>query len=276
MREFIGDLRHRPALLLAVSFLVVVILLAVFAPIVTVHEPNTLSRFERLVAPSSGHWLGTDRFGRDLFSRIIFGSRVSLFVAALSITVGVLVGGAMGVVSGYLRGKVDEIIMRGVDILFAFPPLLLAIALAAALGPSARNAAIAIAIIYIPVFARVARARVLMEVSNDYVAALKVIGASSWRISVRHLVPNISTPIAVQVSLGLAQALLLESALSFLGLGAQVPTASWGSILGEGRFVLTIAPWMTLAAGAVIILTVLSLFILADGIRDALDPKGSR
>lgn len=254
--------------------LLLLLLAALFAPLLSPYDPLALNPLHRLSAPSSDHLLGTDRYGRDQLSRLLFGSRISLGVAVGSVAIALSIGGTLGVIAGYFGGRVDLILMRVVDVLFAFPPLLMAIMLAASLGPSARNAALAIAVISLPVFARVARAATLVESTKPYAEAAQLMGSRPSRIMARHIAPNIATPLAVQVSIALAQALLLESGLSFLGLGPQPPAASWGSILGDGRVLLGLAPWITISAGVTITLAVLALFTLGDGLRDLLDPKG--
>ena len=265
-----------PGLAIAASVLFAIAIAALFAPLISPFDPLAFDRERRLTGPSADHLLGTDRYGRDQLSRLLYGARISLGVAAGSVGVALSIGATVGVIAGYFGGKIDHVLMRIIDVLFAFPPLLLAIMLAASLGPSARNAALAIAVIFLPVFARVARSTTLIESRKPYAEAVQLMGARKTRIMSRHIVPNITTVLAVQASIALAQALLLESALSFLGLGPQPPAASWGSILGDGRVLLGLAPWVTISAGATITIAVLAMFMLGDGLSDLLDPRSRR
>lgn len=265
--------RSRPTFALAALALAILVIVALLAPVLAPFDPLAIDSRARLAGPSRAHLLGTDRYGRDQLSRLLFGARISLGVSVASVAIALVVGSAVGVVAGYRGGRTDAVVTRSMDVMFAFPPLLLAIMLAASLGPSARNAALAISVISIPVFARVSRAVTLVEVAKPYADAAVLIGARAPRIMMWHIVPNIATPLAVQATIAVAQALLLESGLSFLGLGPQAPAASWGSILGDGRVLLTLAPWITISAGAAITLTVLVLFVFGDGLRDVLDPR---
>ena len=265
-------LRGRLLLASALAVFGTIVLVAVLAPWIAPHDPLELNAEATFQGPSTTHLLGTDRYGRDLLSRLMFGARVSLGVAGSAVIVAMAVGGLIGLLAGYYGRWVESISMRLADVFLAFPALLLAITLAAGLGPSARNATLAIAVLYTPIFARIVRASALVEMRKDYVDALRVAGASSARLMFRHLLPNISTPIVVQISLATAAGIELEAGLSFLGLGTQPPAASWGSILGEGRVLLSRAPWLTVGAGLVISVTVLALFLIGDGLRDALDP----
>lgn len=264
--------RHR----LAVVGLVVLgllVLAAIFADIVSPYSPVQIAMPERLRGPSLRHLLGTDDFGRDVLSRIIHGSRISLEVGAIAVGIAVAVGIVLGVSAGYLGGRTDSIIMRTMDVLLAFPAILLAIGIMAILGPSTANVMIAIGIVYIPIFARVVRGSTLQVKAQEYVEAARAIGSSDPRIVVRHILPGTIDTIIVQVSLFLAFAILAEAALSFLGLGTQPPTPSWGSMLSSGREWIERAPWLTLFPGLAIFITVLALNVIGDGLRDALDPR---
>jgi peptide/nickel transport system permease protein len=249
------------------------ILIAALAGVIAPYNPIANNVRAALQPPSSYYYFGTDRFGRDIFSRVVFGSQLSLFVAIVSIAASAVVGIALGLVSGYYRGWVDNLIGRIMDVFFSFPALLLAIGVAAALGPGLNNAVIAIAVVYAPVFGRVVRGPVLVERGKEYVEAARVIGASSPRVILRHVFPNILSPLTIQATITMSQAILLEASLSFLGLGTQPPYPSWGTMLYEGREFLETAPWWSIFPGLAIMLTVLAFNLLGDGIRDVLDPR---
>jgi peptide/nickel transport system permease protein len=222
--------------------------------------------------PSAAHLLGTDRFGRDVLSRIVHGVRVSLGIAGASILAALFAGGALGLLAGMGRA-VDQVLGRVMDVFFAFPPILLAIAVAAVLGAGPGTAVIAIAVVYGPFFFRVVRGSVLVESAQTYVEAAEALGAGRLVILVRHILPNVMSPIIVQTAVCLSYAILIESALSYLGVGVQPPLPSWGTILNEGKEFLALAPWVSLFPGAAIVLAVLAFNIVGDGLRDALDPR---
>jgi peptide/nickel transport system permease protein len=249
------------------------ILTAVLAGLIAPYDPIANNVRAALQPPSSYYFFGTDRFGRDVFSRVIHGSRLSLMVALVSVSVSAVIGVALGLVSGYYRGWVDNLIGRIMDVFFSFPALLLAIGVAAMLGPGLNNAIIAITVVYAPVFGRVVRGPVLVERGKEYVEAARVIGASSPRVLLRHVFPNVLSPLIVQATITLSQAILVEAYLSFLGLGTQPPFPSWGTMLQEGRSFLETAPWMSIFPGLAIMITVLAFNLLGDGIRDVLDPR---
>jgi peptide/nickel transport system permease protein len=249
------------------------ILIAALAGVIAPYDPIANNVRAALQPPSSYYYFGTDRFGRDIFSRVVFGSQLSLFVAIVSIAASAVVGIALGLVSGYYRGWVDNLIGRIMDVFFSFPALLLAIGVAAALGPGLNNAVIAIAVVYAPVFGRVVRGPALVERGKEYVEAARVIGASSPRVILRHVFPNVLSPLTIQATITMSQAILLEASLSFLGLGTQPPFPSWGTMLYEGREFLETAPWWSIFPGLAIMLTVLAFNLLGDGIRDVLDPR---
>ena len=264
----------RNRLVLAGLVMVVgLILVAALAGLIAPYDPIANNVRAALQPPSSYYFFGTDRFGRDVFSRVIYGSRLSLFVALVSVTISVIVGVMLGLVSGYYRGWIDNLIGRVMDVFFSFPALLLAIGVAAMLGPGLNNAIVAIAVVYSPVFGRVVRGPVLVERGKEYVEAARVIGASSPRVILRHVFPNVLSPLIVQATITLSQAILTEAYLSFLGLGTQPPFPSWGTMLQEGRTFLETAPWMSIFPGLAIMLTVLAFNLLGDGIRDVLDPR---
>ena len=235
-------------------------------------DPLELSS-DRLAAPSAAFPFGTDALGRDLFSRVLFGARLSMQVAVFSVAAATVVGGVLGLVSGYLGGIADLVIGRVMDVFFAFPAILLALGIVAALGPDPRNVIIAIAVVYTPIFMRVVRGPVLALKARDFVEAARAVGATQTRIVVRHIVPNLLSTLIVQVSLALSWAVLTEGALSFLGLSAQPPAPSWGVMLNEGRQYLEFATHLAIFPGLAIMVAVLGFNLLGDGLRDALDPQ---
>jgi len=261
--------------LAAVGFVVlaVYVMLALLAPSLPLHDPLEMHPQEILKPPSRDYLLGTDSHGRDVLSRLIFGARVSLLVSVTSVMGAAVVGTFFGVISGYFGGMLDNIVMRIADVLFGFPGLLLALAMAAALGPSSRNVSIAIAVIYLPIFARVARAPALSVKEEEFILATRCIGARQNRIILLHILPNIMAPIVVQASLSLSKAMITEASLSFLGLGTQPPAPSWGSMLDQGRRLMELAWWMAIFPGLAIMLAVLGFNLLGDGLRDVLDPQ---
>lgn len=249
------------------------VLTAILAPVLAPYDPIEQSLVDRREPPSSQNPLGLDDLGRDILSRVIFGARKSLQVGVLSVTMAIVVGTWIGATSGYLGGWVDSLVMRLMDIMLAFPALLLAIAIVTILGPGLLNMLYAIGIVSIPVYARIARASVLGVKVQDYVLAARSLGASPIRILTRHVLPNCLTPLIVQGTLGIGTAILDAAGLSFLGLGAQPPTPEWGAMLGQGRYAMFTAPHIVLFPGLAIVLTVLGFNLLGDGLRDALDPR---
>ncbi len=258
---------------------VVFVLVGIAAPWISPHDPVDASLYDQLKPPmwsaggSSTHVLGTDDLGRDILSRILFGARVSLLVATVSVGIAFCVGVILGAVSGYYKGRVDNLIMRSMDILLSFPHILLAIVMVAYLGPSLRNAMIAIGIIYVPRYARIVRGSVLEECEKDYVTASRAIGAGSLRIIFTSILPNCMGPLIVQTTLGFASAILDAAALSFLGLGAQPPTPEWGAMIAQGRSMILRAWWVMTMPGIAILIAVLGFNLFGDGLRDALDPR---
>jgi peptide/nickel transport system permease protein len=248
------------------------LLAALMADVIAPYDPVAqLGR--RLTAPNDVYRLGTDEFGRDVLSRIIHGSRISLYVGVVSVGIALGIGGTLGLIAGYFGGWIDNLIMRIMDVMFSIPSLVLAIAITGILGPSLRNAMIAIGIVYTPTFARVARGPVLSVVQHEYIQAARTIGAMDWRIILRHVLPNVTAPLIVQTTLSLSTAILAEAVLSFLGLGTQPPEPSWGTMLGTGRKFMETAPWVAVFPGVAIMLAVLGFNLLGDGLRDALDPR---
>jgi peptide/nickel transport system permease protein len=261
---------------LAFAGLVIVlglVLLAFIGPSIAPYDPTDINVRERTQAPSWSHPFGTDDRGRDILSRVLYGARVSLKVGVIAVGISATIGTFLGAISGYFGGWLDEVIMRLTDVLFAFPAILLAIAIMAMLGPSASNAMIAIGVVYTPIFARITRASVLAVRGEVFVEAARALGANSPRIIARHIMPNVIAPVIVETTLSLAFAILAEAALSFLGLGTPPPAPSWGRMLSEGRDFMQDAPWMGFFPGLAIVLAVIGFNFLGDGLRDALDPR---
>lgn len=266
--------REHPRVVIGLALLALLALVALLAPWISPADPLAVHPEDARLPPGAGHLLGTDELGRDLLSRVIWGGRVSLPVAFVAVGVGLTVGGLAGLTAGYRGGTTDLLLMRLMDAILAFPALILAVALVAALGPSLRNAMVAIGIVQIPIYARLTRAQVLQLKSADFVVAARALGASPARIVARHLLPNLLNPLIVQVSLSAAFAMLAEATLSFLGLSAPPPTPDWGFMISSGqRFLVNGAWWMTAAPGAAICLAVLGFNFLGDALRDALDPR---
>ncbi len=270
---FLSRIARNRLVVVGLVMAVFLVLLAVFADVISPRDPLAVNVAAALHPPNLKELFGTDRFGRDLLSRVIHGSRVSLSVSFSSVAVALVAGTFLGLISGYFGGAWDIAISRVMDIFFSFPVLLLAIAIAAMLGPGIENAVMAIAIVYAPFFSRVARGPVLAEREKEYIQAARVIGASHERILLRHIFPNVLSPIIVQASVTIAYAILTEASLSYLGLGTQPPTPSWGTTLNEGRTYLQLAPWISIFPGIAIMLAVLAFNLVGDGLRDALDPR---
>src|SRR3954464_14514099 len=248
-------------------------LLALFAPLVVPYDPIATSWTLVRKPPSALHWFGTDELGRDVLARVIFGARASLLAGAISVTIALGVGVPLGLLAGYRGGLIDALISRITDAMLACPFLILAIALAAFLGPSLGNAMIAIGVTTTPIFVRLTRGQTMSVKLDDYVEAARAMGNPRWRIALVHILPNIMPALLVQATLSIAAAIIAEAALSFLGLGQQPPSPSWGSMLNAAQRFLTNAPWMAVWPGLAIFLVVLSLNLLGDGLRDALDPR---
>ena len=247
--------------------------IAIFAPLISPYDPAAQSWSAVRKAPSMAHWFGTDDVGRDVLARVIFGARASLLAGVISVSIALAVGVPLGLISGYLGGWVDAVLSRITDAMLAVPFLILAIALAAFLGPSLGNAMIAIGVTTTPIFVRLTRGQVMAVKVEDYVEAARAIGNPRWRIALFHILPNILPALLVQATLSIAAAIIAEAALSFLGLGQQPPAPSWGSMLNSAQRFLTTASWMAIWPGLAIFLTVLSFNLVGDGLRDALDPK---
>jgi peptide/nickel transport system permease protein len=260
-------------LMVGAAMVSILILLAILAPLITPYSPTAVAVGPSMAPPSADHIMGTDKLGRDLFSRIIYGSRTSLIVSVPSIALSLVFGLVLGLISGYMGGTVDQVIMRGLDIFMAFPGLLLAIAIVSVLGPSIRNLLITIGVLYTPRLARVVRGPVLSVKEQEFVEAARVSGVRTGRIIARHILPNVTSPVIVLVTLSVAQAILTESALSYLGLGAPPPQPSWGEMLSTSRWFLTSAPWYAVFPGLAIVFAASGFIIMGNGLRDWIDPR---
>ena len=267
------EFRKNKIAVVGVCIVLFFILLAIFAPLLAKEAINDQSPGDRLMPPSKEYWLGTDDFGRDILSRIIYGARISLWVGFSSVVGSVVVGSILGIIAGYYGRWVDMIISRFFDIMLAFPSILLAIAIVAVLGPSLRNALIAIAIINVPNFGRLIRSKVLSIKEDEYITAAKAIGMRDIRILFSHILPNSMAPVIVQGTLAIATAILEAAALGFLGLGAQPPTPEWGKMLADSKNYMQSAPWTMIFPGIAIMLTVLGFNLMGDGLRDSMDPR---
>lgn len=266
-------LRRNRAALIGGGLVLFFVILAVLADVVAPYDPMASNFRARYAVPSWDHWLGADGLGRDMLSRIIHGARYSLLTGLISVGIAFSVGSLLGLIAGYFRGIVDTIIMRFMDVLLAFPGILLAIAIISVLGRGLTNAMIAVGIYSIPAFARVLRSSVLEKREEEYVQAARAGGSSSGRIIFRHVLPNALAPVLVLATMRLGSAILAAASLSFVGLGAQPPMPEWGAMLSAGKDVLRTAPHVTLFPGIAILLTVIGFNLFGDGLRDALDPK---
>ena len=262
-----------PQFVASVSILLVIFLLSLFGPLIAQWDPTVVSGAKRFNPPSFMHWLGNDEFGRDIFSNIVHGARISLFVSIASMIFSSIVGVILGLTAGYYRGKLEVLIMRGIDVLLCFPPILMAIFLVTFLGPSIQNLIIVIGILYVPRFTRIAHSSTLAVSELSYIESSHAVGAPIWVILFKHILPNILAPLFVQFSLGLGAAILLESGLSFLGLGPPPPTPSWGRMIAKSRRFLSVTPYGILWPSIFISMTVLAFNLLGDALRDGLDPR---
>jgi peptide/nickel transport system permease protein len=253
--------------------LAVVMIAAIFAPYLSPHDPLGMNATQLLQPPSHEHLMGTDELGRDVLSRVIWGARISLYVGVVSVTMAVLLGVTLGLLAGYHGGLLDDAINRVLDVVFAFPTILLALGIVGMLGSSLTNSMIAIGLIYTPVYARLARGTTLAVKQREFVEAAIVSGAQSARIIVRHILPNVMAPLIIQTSLSLSLAILAEASLSFLGLGTQPPDPSWGTMVNTGQALIELSPWPVVFPGLAIMLAVLAFNLIGDGLRDALDPR---
>ncbi len=268
--------RHRRVnlpLVIGGTLVCLVALLAILAPLLTTYDPAAIDPARRLMPPGAAHPLGTDRLGRDVLSRILYGGRIAVAVGLVAVVIGAGGGVTLGLISGYRAGRLDAILMRAVDGLMAFPALLLAIMVVAALGPGHIQTMAAIGVVLIPVFARLARAQTLAIRGQEFVLAARAMGSKDVGIVVSHILPNIAGPLLIQTTVAFSGAVLAEASLSYLGLGTQPPTPSWGGMLQEARDVLFVGPWMAIWPGVAIAAAVLGWNLLGDGLRDLLDPR---
>lgn len=272
-REFSKKILRSKMAVIGGSIILIYLLIALFAPIIAPYDPLKIDLLHKLQQPSIHHLMGTDDKGRDIFSRVLYGTQLSLGVGVVSVFIGAFFGITLGLISGYYGKWIDVVIMRVIDILLAFPGILLALAIVSALGPNLINVMIAIGIFSIPTFARIVRGSTLATKKMEYIDAVHALGASDFKIIFVYILPNILSPIIVQGSLRLATAILSASALSFLGMGAQPPSPEWGAMLSSGRDFLWSAPYVATFPGLAIVFAVLGFNLLGDGLRDALDPK---
>ena len=267
-------IRKNPRMLVGLVLLGILLFVAVFAPLIAPYDPIKVNITDALEPPSPTHLLGTDDLGRDVFSRVLWGSRISLSVGVISVSIGFLLGVSIGLLAGYLGGTFDLLAMRVIDALLAFPALVLAIAITAALGPQIQNAMIAIGIVAVPGYARLTRGQVLSVRSREFITAARTVGVPPLRIVLRHIFPNIANPLIVQATLATAFAILAEAALSFLGLGPQPPFPSWGQDINYSqRYLANMKWWMSAGPGIAIFIAVFTFNFLGDALRDALDPR---
>ena len=272
-RQFYRELLRQKSAVIGVSILSFFIIIAIFAPLIATHDPRNADVTARLEGWSQDHYFGTDKVGRDIFSRIVYGSRISIKVGLVAMTFSISIGALLGIIAGYYGGWLDNSIMRVMDMMLAMPSILLAMVIVTILGQSLTNAIIAVSIVYIPQYARILRASVLTIREQDYVTAAHAIGASDFRILTRAILPNCLAPLIVQATLGMGAAILDAAGLSFLGLGAEIGEPEWGAMLNENRALIRRAPWAVMTPGIAIFLIVLGFNLLGDALRDVLDPQ---
>ncbi len=276
LAEVLFRLSKSPLAMFGLAIILLLVFCAIFAEVISPYNPTAQDLAHMFETPSSAHWLGTDEFGRDILSRLIYGARVSLQVGFVAVGIALVLGGFLGAVSGYYGGRLDNAIMRVMDVLLSIPQTLLAIAIVAALGPSLMNLMIAVGISAVPTYARIVRGSVLSIRNMEFIEAARAVGSPDLRIILKHIIPNSMAPIIVQSTLGVASAILNAAGLSFIGLGIQPPNPEWGAMLSGGRQYIRDFPHMTLYPGLAIMFTILALNFLGDGLRDALDPKLKR
>lgn len=266
-------LKRNKAAMFGLFIIFMLVFFAVFADVIAPEGIDEQKLEMSFQGPSKDHWLGTDNMGRDITSRLIHGSRISLMVGFISVSISLIVGGSLGAIAGYFSKRTDNFIMRAMDVLLAIPSILLAISIVSALGPGLRNVMIAVGISGIPAYARIVRASVITLKDQEFVEAARAVGASNFRIIAKHIIPNSLAPIIVQATLGVAGAILSAAGLSFIGLGIQIPTPEWGAMLSAGRQFIRDYPYISAFPGLAIMITIFGLNLLGDGLRDALDPK---
>ena len=272
-QEFVQGLVRNKGALAGLIILLLLILAAIFAPLITTYDPIKIDPPSRTLPPSRDHWMGTDAFGRDIYTRVVYGARVSLPVGLIAVSIAATVGAILGLVAGYYGRWADGIIMRVIDVMLAFPNIMLALVIVAILGPSIRNVMIAVGIGEIPRYTRLIRGQVLSARELLYVEAAKVVGVPTSKIMYRHILPNVVSPVVVLATLSVGSAILAAAGLSFLGLGAQPPRPEWGAMLADGRSFLSSHWWVATMPGIAIAITVLSINMFGDGLRDILDPR---
>ena len=272
-RPVLAFARRRPMATVGAAFIALVLFAAFASPLLAPYDPNKQDLGNVLQPPGAAYWLGTDDLGRDVLSRLIYGSRVSLQAGIITVFFALVVGVAVGLVGGFVGGRIDDVLFRVMDAILAFPSLVLALAISAVLGQGLGNAMVAIAVVFTPQFARLTRGQVLAVKEFEFVSAARAAGASSSRLALLHVLPNITSPIVVQSVLSVAAAIIIEASLSFLGIGVRPPTASWGSMLRSGYGYIEMAPWLSVAPGLAIFSTVLAVNFLGDGVQDVLDPR---
>jgi len=272
-KSIVSSLKKKPKFLISFGFIAFLIFLAIFADFIAPHDMRAINLDKHLTKPGLEYFFGADELGRDVFSRIIYGTRISLLIGIASVLLGLLIGGILGVLAGYYKGKVDSIIMRICDVLLSIPSILLAIAIVASLGGGVVNLIIAIAIANIPSFARIIRSNIITVSEKQFIEAANALGASNFRIILKHLVPNIISAIIVQLTIGVASAILSAAGLGFIGLGVESSVAEWGAMISSGKSYIRTHPHLTIFPGFTIMLTILAFNILGDEIRNAIDPR---
>jgi peptide/nickel transport system permease protein len=272
-RQFYRELLRQKSAVIGASILTFFIVAAIFAPLIATHDPRDADIMARLKGWSQEHYFGTDKVGRDIFSRIVYGSRISIKIGLVAMTFSISIGTLLGVIAGYYGGWLDNVIMRVMDMMLAMPSILLAMVIVTILGQSLTNAIVAVSIVYIPQYARILRASVLIIREQDYVTAARAIGTRDFRILTRAVLPNCLAPLIVQATLGMGAAILDAAGLSFLGLGAEIGEPEWGAMLNENRALIRRAPWAVMTPGIAIFLIVLGFNLLGDALRDVLDPQ---
>jgi peptide/nickel transport system permease protein len=273
VRQLLRRVLQEPTTLAGLVLLLIFVVMAITAPLISPYDPLHQNISASLTPPSAHYWLGTDKLGRDLFSRMIYGARISIGVGFAVVVMAGVFGTLVGLIAGFMRGWLDEVLMRTTDIFFAFPSLILAMAIAGALGPSLQNALIAVAVVSWPVYARLIRGQVLALREQEFVFAARSVGVGSWAIIFRHVLPNTLAPFLVQASFDMGAVILAVAGLSFIGFGAQPPTPEWGVMISEGRNYITTQGWLTAVPAAAILLLVAAFNLVGDGLRDVLDPR---